>query len=157
MTEATAIYTIENGTMYVESNVALGGVQTQLTLKERAKTDEPRVAEELDGFETASTWLSDNDYLFLAYSLSGKTMPPGKHALLHIGDIEIASLRLSDTQGKNVKAVSNDVTRISRMGSDVIHVNGIYSLGGQKLSGNVNDLKKLPKGVYIVNGEKILK
>lgn len=159
LTESTATYTIEDGVLYVESDVALGGVQVQLTLNEecRVKSEEFATAPDLEGFETASAWLSDNDYLFLAYSLNGRTLAPGKHALLHIGDAEIASLRLSDTQGRNVNAVGNDVTSVSRMGSGVMHVNGIYTLGGQKLSGNINDLKKLPKGIYIVNGQKVVK
>ena len=31
---------------------------------------------------------------------------------------------------------------------------GIYSLSGVKLNGNLNDL---PKGIYIVNGKKLVK
>ena len=152
-----AVYSIEDGVLYVESPVSLGGVQVQLTLDERSQMEDVRVAEDLDGFETASAWLSDNDYLFLAYSMNGKTLAPGKHVLLHIGDAEIASLRLSDTQGKNVDAVGRDVTSISRMGSDVMHVNGIYDLQGRKLSTFNSPLSSLKKGIYIINGQKVVK
>ena len=152
-----AVYSIENGTLYVESPVSLGGVQVQLTLDERSQMEDVRVAEDLDGFETASAWLSDNDYLFLAYSMNGKTLAPGKHGLLHIGDAEIASLRLSDTQGKNVDAVGRDVTSVSRMGSDVMHVNGIYDLQGRKLSTFNSPFSTLKKGIYIINGQKVVK
>ena len=157
MIESSATYTIEDGVLYVESDVALGGVQVQLTTDGRCKMEDVRVAEGLDGFEHASAWLSDNDYLFLAYSLNGRTLASGKHALLHIGDAEIASLRLSDTQGRNVNVSNGETTGVDRMGSNVMHVKGIYTLGGQKLSGNATDLKKLPKGIYIVNGEKVIK
>ncbi len=168
LTEGLAKYTIEDGVLYVESDVALGGVQVQLSLNEelRMNNDECNAtrskrefatAADLEGFETAAAWLSDNDYLFLAYSMNGRTLAPGKHALLHIGDANITSLCLSDTRGKNVNVVSSDMTGISRPASNVMNVKGIYTLSGQKLSGNSIDLQKLPHGIYIVNGEKIIK
>ena len=154
MTEGTAIYTIEDGILYVESDVALGGVQVQLTLDGRGQMEEVRVAEDLDGFEQASAWLSDNDYLFLAYSLNGKTVSPGKHALLYIGDADITSLRLSDTQGKNIDAHhGNGTTGIDRMGKHVMNINGVYDLQGRKLS----PLTPLKKGIYIINGKLVVK
>ena len=154
MTESSATYTIEDGVLYVESDVALGGVQIQLTLDGRGLMEDIRVAEDLDGFEQASAWLSDNDYLFLAYSLNGKTLSPGKHALLHIGDADITSLRLSDTTGKNVNVSNGDgTTGIDRMGKYVMNVNGIYDLQGRKLSSTT----PLKNGIYIINGKKVVK
>ena len=157
MMEASATYSIEDGVLYVESDVALGGVQVQLTLDGRGKMSDVRTAADLDGFEHASAWLSDNDYLFLAYSLNGKTLVPGKHALLYIGDAQIASLCLSDAQGRNVKVFGNDVTSVSRMGSNVKHVKGIYDLQGRKLSTINSQFSTLKKGIYIINGEKFVK
>ena len=149
-----AVYSVEDGVLYVESPLSLGGAQVQLTLDGRSKMEDVRVAEDLDGFETASAWLSDNDYLFLAYSMNGKTLAPGKHALLHIGDAEISSLRLSDTTGKNVNVINNDgTTGIDRMGKHVMNVNGVYDLQGRKLS----PLTSLKKGIYIINGKKVVK
>ena len=156
LNDEPAVYTIENGTLYVESPVALGGVQVQLTLSEeyRMKNEEFATAPDLEGFETASTWLSDNDYLFLAYSMNGKTLSPGKHALLHIGDAEISSLRLSDTTGKNVNVSNSDgTTGIDRMGKHVMNVGGVYDLQGRKLSSDT----PLKKGIYIINGSKVVK
>ena len=154
MTESSATYTIEDGVLYVESDVALGGVQIQLTLDGRGLMEDIRVAEDLDGFEQASAWLSDNDYLFLAYSLNGKTLSPGKHALLHIGDADITSLRLSDTTGKNVNVSNgNGTTGIDRMGKHVMNVNGVYDLQGRKLSSTT----PLKNGIYIINGKKVVK
>ena len=43
------------------------------------------------------------------------------------------------------------------MGSKVQLQGGVFNLKGQKLSGKAADLKKLPKGVYIINGEKVVK
>lgn len=148
-----AVYSIENGMLYIESPVALGGVQVQLTLDKNSK-EEVRVAPDLDGFETASAWLSDNDYLFLAYSMNGKTLAPGKHALMHIGNAEITSLRLSDTYGRNINVNNgNNTTGIDRMGKHVMSVNGVYDLQGRKLS----VFTPLKKGIYIINGKKVVK
>ncbi len=152
--EATATYTIENGILYVESPVALAGVQVQLALDEG---QEVTVANDLNGFEHTSAWLSDNDYLFLAYNMSGKTLPAGKHALLHIGDGLIAQMRLADNAGHNVEAIGDDATRINRMATDVMTVPGIYDLQGRKLTGNSEQQYRLPKGVYIINGKKVVR
>jgi len=153
MVEATAIYTIENGTLYVESPVALAGVQVQLAIDNGSI----RVADDLNGFEHLSAWLSDNDYLFMAYNMNGKTLTPGKHALLHIGNGKISDIRMSDVNGRNIVAVGDEATRVNRMASDVMTVKGIYDLQGRKLTGDSSKEVQLPKGVYIVNGKKVVR
>lgn len=157
--ESTAIYTVENGMLYVESPVALAGVQVQLALSEecRVKSVEFATAADLDGFEQVSTWLSDNDYLFMAYSMSGKTLASGKHALLHIGEARVTSMRLSDAYGQNVTAIGGETTSIDRMGRDVMNVDGIYDLQGRKLSTINSQPSTLKKGVYIINGQKVVR
>ena len=152
--ESTATYTVEDGTLYVESPVALAGVQVQLNLDAQKNIE---VVEDLNGFEHTSAWLTDNDYLFLAYNMNGKTLTAGKHALLKVGDADVTSLRLSDAQGHNVLAVADETTGITTLGSKVKQQGGIFNLKGQKVSGKTLDLKKLPKGVYIINGEKVVK
>ena len=155
MVENTAIYTIEDGVLYVESPVALAGVQVQLNMSEKKDIT---VLEDLNGFEHTSAWLSDNDYLFLAYNLNGKTLSAGKHALLNIGDAEISSLRLSNAMGGNVTVEGGEgTTRIDTMGSKIQLQGGVFNLKGQKVAADASDLKKLPKGVYIVNGKKVIK
>lgn len=155
LAEATATYTIENGTLYVESPVALAGVQVQLALDEGE--NEVRVAEGLNGFEHTSAWLSENDYLFLAYNMNGKTLPAGKHALLHIGNGLVAQMRLADSAGRNVEAIGDDATKINRMATDVMTVPGIYDLQGRKITNDSQWQGQLPKGVYIINGKKVVR
>ena len=160
--ESTAVYSIEDGVLYVESPVALAGVQAQINslTPNPSPTGEGSitVSEDLDGFEHASAWLSENDYLFLAYNMNGKTLAPGKHALLKIGDADVTQIRLSDPQGHNVEAVAGEgTTAVDSMGSKVMLQGGVFNLKGQKVAGKASDLQKLPKGVYIVNGEKVVK
>lgn len=149
----SATYYIEDGTLYVDSPVDLSGIQIQLALP----TDsEVAISDNLDGFEHASSWLSDNDYLFMAYSLSGKKLKAGKHALLYVGDGQIASIKLGDTTGRGIKAISdNGTTGIDRMGKDVMNVKGIYDLQGRKLSSS--NSQPLKKGIYVIDGQKVVK
>lgn len=154
MAMATATYTVENGIVYVDSPVDLAGVQIQIATE---KGSQIKTTDEMDGFEQTSSWLSDNDFLFLAYSMSGKTLTAGKHAILNIGNAKIMDIRLSDAAGKNVEAKAGQETSVTRLGADVMNVSGIYTLTGVKLSGRSSDLKKLPAGVYIVDGKKVVK
>lgn len=154
MTMATATYTVENGIVYVDSPVDLAGVQIQIATE---KGSQIKATDEMEGFEQTSSWLSDNDFLFLAYSMSGKTLTAGKHAILNIGNAKIMDIRLSDAAGKNVEAKAGQETSVTRLGADVMNVSGIYTLTGVKLSGRSSDLKKLPAGVYIVDGKKVVK
>lgn len=151
---ATATYTVENGIVYVESPVALAGVQIQLATEKGSLIT---ATDEMDGFEQTSSWLSDNDYIYLAYSMSGKTLPAGKHAVLNIGNAKIMDIRLSDAAGTNVEAKAGQTTNITRLGADVMTVPGIYTLTGVKVSGRSSDLNRLPAGVYIVDGRKVVK
>lgn len=107
--QETASYYIENGILYVESDAVLGGVQCTFEAeKEHAFT----ALDALNEFEKVGTWQDENNYLFMAYSMSGKTLSVGKTALLQIGDAELTNIVLSDAQGHNVVAaprVSQDL------------------------------------------------
>ena len=105
----TATYYIENGILYVETPVALGGVQFSFVADKDAEI-KPLAA--LDGFEKVTNWINDYELMFMAYSMSGKTIPAGRHALLEIGDAELSSIVLSDTQGRNVLPIDGTTTNL---------------------------------------------
>lgn len=156
--EDKAVYTIENGVLYVESPVALGGVHVQLAFDERSKREKVKVASDLTGFEQASAWLTDEDYLLLAYSMNGKTLAPGKHAILYIGDGELSTLRLADAFGHQVSVVNEDATGVSAtFGSRPMYSNGIYDIFGRKIVNDKASNTRLPHGIYIINGQKVVK
>lgn len=152
--EAVATYTVENGTLYVDCPVALAGVQVQVSMDKKLQ---PKVADDLKGFENASAWLSDNDYIFLAYNMNGKTLPAGKNAILNIGDADLTSLCLSDAQGHNVQVMSGTATGIETITKRIRNQKGIFSLDGRKVAGDASRIYALPSGVYIVDGEKVVK
>ena len=96
---ATAYYSIENGVLFVDTPVELGGVQFVFDRGETLET-----LQALDGFEQIRADVSDGT-LFMAYSMSGKKLPAGKHALLRIGEANINTIALSDPEGHNVLAI----------------------------------------------------
>lgn len=109
ITNSPAYYYVQNGILYVETDVVLGGVQLSLN----GDSDEAVTPlDALNGFEKIGLWQTDEDYLFLAYSMSGKTLGVGTHALLQIGDADITSLILSDAQGHNVEAIPQASTAL---------------------------------------------
>ena len=104
----TATYSIEDGILYVETPVVLGGVQFAFNPEA-----EISVLEALNGFEQM-TWNTADHLNFMAYSMSGKTLGVGKHALLRIGDAVIEKIVLSNALGQNVLAIiKNTATDLS--------------------------------------------
>jgi Subtilase family/Secretion system C-terminal sorting domain len=109
---SSAVYTVENGVLYVETPVDLAGVQ--VTLKANRESSTIKALNALSNFEQASQWKSDNEFLLMAYSLSGKIIPAGKTALLQIGEnTEINQLILSDPHGLNVITVDGKLGNIA--------------------------------------------
>ena len=104
---STAIYTIEDGILYVESDVALGGVQFRFKTGEGA---EITPLETLNGFETISDNQGENGYLFFAFSMTGKTLATGKQALLRIGNAEITEVTLCDATGKSIMGIDGNTS-----------------------------------------------
>ena len=103
----TATYSIEDGILYVETPVVLGGVQ--FAFEAEAKIS---VLEALNGFEQV-TWNTAETFNFMAYSMSGKTLGVGKHALLYVGDAEIQKIILSNADGQNIPAIKKTATDLS--------------------------------------------
>ena len=103
----TAIYSIEDGILYIETPVVLGGVQFAFNLDA-----EVSALEALNGFEQM-TWNTAANFNFMAYSMSGKVLEVGKHALLNVGDAELSNIVLSNAQGQNVPAIKKTATDLS--------------------------------------------
>ena len=74
---------------------------------------------------------------------SGATFSSSMHGIVLNGEIV-----------KSKVVIKKDLTAIETPTADNTAVEGIYTLSGIRMSG---ELKDLPKGVYIVNGKKIVK
>ena len=112
----TATYSIEDGILYVETPIVLGGVQFSFNAEA-----EISVLEALNGFET-TTWTTTNNFNFMAYSMSGKVLEVGKHALLYVGDAALDKIVLSNAQGQNVPAIKKTATDLSSVEAMQMHL-----------------------------------
>ena len=101
---ATAVYSIEDGILYVDTPVALGGVQVYLNCDNDANIE---TLSAMDKFERVGQFVNDGRYLFMAYSLSGEKLAPGKHAILRIGRADVEEMILADAKGNEVLAVED--------------------------------------------------
>jgi hypothetical protein len=80
--------------------------------------------------------------------MTGKSIAPGKQAILRIGDATLNDVVISNARGGNVLAVNGNATSVSEVAGEDVEVEGIYDLVGRKL-------KQISSpGVYIVNGKK---
>lgn len=111
---STATYTVEDGILYVETPVALGGVQVKIAADSGT---EFTALDALSGFEQMGNWQNDSEYLFLAFSMAGKSIVAGKHALLKVGNAMIREVVFSSTRGGNIIAIDGDITGIGAIES----------------------------------------
>lgn len=104
--QQTAVYSIENDTLYIQTPVALAGLQFTLGGCTRADVE---VLEALTGFECATVEENGN-LTMIFYSMSGMTVPVGKTALLRVRSSEfgVQSCALSDAAGNNVIPLDGD-------------------------------------------------
>lgn len=152
--QATATYSVEGGKVWVNSPVALAGVQVMVKPQ---GDNRPTAAADLDGFEQAGGWIHGDDYVFLGYNVNGKTIPAGKHAILDIGDeAEVKGIVLSDPRGKNVN-VEGEITGVNQLKATTLGRKGIYTTDGVKVEVDEDKIGSLPHGVYIINGNKVLR
>lgn len=103
----TAVYTLENDTLFIDTPTPLAGLQFTLTGCSRSDVT---VLPALAGFECA-TVEQDGNLTMIFYSMSGMTVPVGKTPLLKIQNPEfgIQSIAMSDAQGSNVIAMNGNL------------------------------------------------
>ena len=145
---AAATFTIEDGLLYIDSPVRLAGLQVILD-----GITSPQPTEVLSNMECVGTPMHDGKGCrFLSYSLSGSTIPAGRHAILQLGDAALKSIVLCDTHGQEVLATYEQPTVIEQMAEDPVKGTStehqLLDLTGRKVI--------VPsRGIYIINGKKV--
>lgn len=120
MDDTPVNYFVKEGVLYVENTQPLGGVQVHLHAQ---KGTEFTVMDGLDGMEQTCVWTADDEFLLLAYSMSGHTIMPGTHALLKMGDEAVVTqIVLSDAKGGNVTAVNGTTTGIDEVKAGALNI-----------------------------------
>lgn len=105
MALASAVYTVADGILYVDCTSELSGIQVDLSGERGTQI---LALDALRGMESAGDWLSDAEYRFVSFSLSGKTVQSGRQAILAIGDADVEGVILVDRAGRRVAALRSD-------------------------------------------------
>ena len=145
---SSATFTIEDGMLYVDSPVRLAGLQ--VVLEGITSTQSTEVLEKM---ECVGTLLNGaNSCQFLCYSLSGATIPAGRHAVLRVGEAGLKDIVLSDTHGHEVLASYEQPTVIEQMSEKPVNAasqeHQLFDLTGRKVIAP-------SRGIYIINGKKV--
>lgn len=149
----SATYSVEDGLLYLDSSTPLGGIQI---LVETNKENEPTATEALGGMEVASTWIDDKNYLFMAYSMSGRCISSGRQAVLHVGDGVVKNLILSDPMGKNIEVAQETPTEVINIENAMTEFDngGKSSVEITDIAGRSVTPNTITHGIYIVR-EKV--
>lgn len=103
----------------------------------------------------------DDSYTVVVYSLDNQTFSRVEGSLLKVtldgdGEAVMSNVLLATPMGERTFVGSmptGSTTGIRTVGSDEVNTNTVYDLRGHKMRGK----GRLPKGVYIVNGKKVIK
>ncbi len=144
----TAKLTVENGILYLDTPVELGGVQLSLNAPEEVcfVPQKPLENREFVNYK-------DNEGLtdqLMSFSVAGHAIPAGRQAIVYIGDASLVDVVLSDKWGCPVNVEYSSVTGIVNVNSKVTDSRSeIYDLSGRRVT-------KPSKGIYIINGKKVV-
>lgn len=149
-----ASYYIENGHLYVNSDVPVAGVEVHLAT-ENDGSDPLTPSASLAMFEKFTNWKTPDEFVFFAFNFNRETLQPGVNEICAIGYGDVSKLILSDAMGNEIAATRQEESSITSVEvADNKRPAGIYNLLGVKVRSNGG---RLPAGVYIINGEKCVK
>lgn len=160
MDEAPASLYIRGGHVWVNTSQPVASFQ--LTLSGTPSVCISEKLEEL-GFDLRSR-SKDGKTRIVGYSLRGATLPVGETPLCDIlqGATTLTAGVLADSEAESVNVRLADIaTGINGMGNgDGATDNGtdvIYDISGRRVGHSTSDIRHSRKGVYILNGRKVVK
>ena len=115
---AVAIYYVEDGVLYVDSPVALSGVDLTFAATPRVSSFTPMA--DISAMEVTGGYVTDGLYRVVIFSISDKVIPAGRTALLRIADADIEAITLADTRANRVDAQAADESGVSEAVADEV-------------------------------------
>jgi hypothetical protein len=76
--------------------------------------------------------------------------------VLYVPEASIEKYKADEIWGK-FKNIRSQTSGINDIRLDEDKTNDVYNLQGQKVLRQASNIEQLPKGVYVVNGKKIIK
>ena len=116
--DGVAIYYVENGVLYVDSPVALSGVDLTFAATPRVSSFTPMA--DIAAMEVTGGYVADGLYRVVIFSASGKVIPAGHTALLRIADADIDAITLADTRANRVQVQAADEAGVSDAVADEV-------------------------------------
>ena len=120
----------------------------------------------LQGMTIAKKTMSDGQLHIIIYSTSGKTLPTGETVIgtCSSDEAEVKAAMLVDEEAEEISTKLNNQTATPTGIESLTPVpsprgegsSNIYSLDGRKVADASLPTDKLPKGVYIINGKKMV-
>lgn len=112
------------------------------------------------GYYWTSSQNMDYNYFYnvgyedLAFALEFNAVPLEYYTHKTIENVEICEYRLG---GMNIRPIQNYTSSIDVILDDATTSSqGIFTIQGTRVSDDANHLSQLPKGIYIVNGRKVV-
>jgi hypothetical protein len=96
----------------------------------------------------------------IGYSLTGGSLPVGETAICSLSEGTVTRAMLSDVSATEISVTFNAVvTGISDASQlkDETMDHGVYDLQGRKIENRESSIGKLNRGLYIINGKKVVK
>ena len=112
----TAEYTVEDGILYVNTPVALGGIQVKF---EAVSTVTPTIA--MNNFAQSSSWTADNEYTYVAYSTTGTMFEAGKYPICKVNGNKVAEVVISNPFGCKINAEDGSILGIGNETSNTMN------------------------------------
>lgn len=116
--DGMAIYYVEDGVLYVDSPVALSGVDITFAATPRVSSFTPMA--DIAAMEVTGGYVTDGLYRVVIFSAAGKAIPAGRTALLRIADADIEAITLADTRANRVEAQAADESGVSEAVADEV-------------------------------------
>lgn len=109
---------------------------------------------------TVSTRNVNGGIRIIAYSMSGVEVPVGETAIATTtGSGTVLKATLSDKSSNTIGVYLNSTipTNINDIDEASLEGASVYDLGGRKVAEKAAALHHLPKGIYVINGKKVIK
>ena len=116
--DGVAIYYVEDGVLYVDSPVALSGVDLTFAATPRVSSFTPMA--DIAAMEVTGGYVTDGLYRVVIFSAAGKAIPAGRTALLRIADADIDAITLADTRANRVQVQAADEAGVSDAVADEV-------------------------------------
>ena len=100
----SVVYSVKDGILYFNNNAQVSGIQI---IFKASKDNVIEPLDELNKFQQASSWISDNQYEFIAYGLNDNSaLNVGSHAVMKINDAVIKEVIFSSPFGCSIRGIS---------------------------------------------------